>query len=82
MIRVGKGTKLTSTEVLAKAVEFFGPEGLGLEAEERSACCARLVGGGGYVSVQTAEDGELEGVEVTVEGREWETQIRQFLGKV
>lgn len=82
MIRMGKETKLTSTEALAKAVAFFGPEGLGLEVEEHASCCARFVGGGGYVSIETTDDREPEGVEVTVEGREWDSQIKQFLDKI
>lgn len=82
MIRVGKDTKLTSKEVVARAVSFFGPGGLGLEVEERAACCARFVGGGGYVSLQTAGEDEAGGVEATVEGREWDSQVKQFLEKI
>ncbi len=82
MIRMGKETKLTSAEVIARTVTFFGPEGLGLEVEAQSPCCARLVGGGGYVYVETNDDSESGGVEVILEGREWEAQIRQFIGKV
>ena len=82
MIRMGKETKLTSTEVIAKAVAFFGPEGWGLEVEERAACCARFVGVGGYVFVQASDDEEAGGLEVIIEGREWESQIQQFMGEV
>jgi hypothetical protein len=82
MIRVGKDTKLTSKEVVARAVAFFGPDGLGLEVEESAPCCARFVGGGGYVSLQTTSEEEPSGVEVTVEGREWDSQVKQFLEKL
>jgi len=82
MIRMGKETKLDSAELIAKAVAYFGPEGLGLEIEERSSCCARFAGGGGYVFVQGNEDESPGGMEVIVEGREWENQIRQFMGRI
>jgi hypothetical protein len=82
MIRMGKGTKKSSTEVIAKAVAFFGPGGWGLEVEERADCCTHLVGGGGHVFVQVTDDAGPGGREILVEGREWETQIRQFMTEV
>ena len=67
---------------MTRAISFFGPEGLGLQVEERAACCARFVGGGGHVSLQIVEQAESGGIEVTLEGREWDSQIRQFLEKI
>jgi hypothetical protein len=82
MIRMGKESKSSSSEVLEKAVGFFGPSGVGLNLVDQGACCARFEGAGGYVSVQTADIDGQEGSNVAVEGREWEFQIRQFMGKI
>ena len=82
MIKMGKGSKLAPSEVVEKAIAFFGPSGSGLEVVDRGACCARFEGAGGYVFVQTADVDDREGSTVTVEGREWEYQIKQFMGKI
>jgi hypothetical protein len=82
MIRMGKGTGLAPTEVLDKAVAFFGPDGCGLEVEERDACCIRFVGAGGYVSVAVPVQEGSDEREVIAEGREWESQIRQFMAEL
>ena len=82
MIRMGKETKLESAEVIDRAVAFFGPSGLGLEVIDRGGCCARLAGAGGHVFVQTVDPDDGQGSDVTVEGREWDYQIRQFMGQI
>lgn len=82
MIRMGKESKLAPSEVVKKAVGFFGPSGAGLNVVDQGACCARFEGAGGYVSVQTADIDDQGGSNVTVEGREWEYQIRQFMGEI
>jgi hypothetical protein len=82
MIRMGKGTGLTPSEVFDKAEAFFGPGGFGLEVEERDDCCIRFVGAGGYVSVAVPEVEAPGEREVIVEGREWENQIRQFMAEI
>jgi hypothetical protein len=82
MIRMGKESKLAPSEVVQKAVEFFGPSGEGLNLVNQGACCARFEGAGGYVFVQTTEFDDREGSDVAVEGREWEYQIRQFMGEI
>lgn len=82
MIKVGKESKLSPSEVVAKAVGFFGPSGAGLNLVDQGTCCARFEGAGGYVSVQTADVDDSEGSSVTVEGREWEFQIKQFMGEI
>jgi hypothetical protein len=82
MIRMEKPSKLTPSEAVDKAVAFFGPDGLGLEATERAECCVRLEGGGGYVFVQAAEDENGNGSLVEVESREWEYHVKRFLEKV
>jgi hypothetical protein len=82
MIRMSKVTKLTSEQVISKAVGFFGPGGWGLEVEERAACCARFFGVGGHVFVQASDDETAAKREVIVEGREWENQIQQFMREI
>ena len=82
MIRMGKESKLVPAEVIEKAVEFFGPSGAGLNVVDQDACCARFEGAGGYVFVQTADIDDRGGSNVTVEGREWEHQIKQFMGEI
>ena len=82
MIRMAKESRHVQSEVINRALAFFGPGGLGLEVVEQGECCARFEGGGGYVFVESSAAASGKGSEVTVEGREWESQIRQFLGKI
>jgi hypothetical protein len=82
MIRLGKESKLAPVEVIEKAVEFFGPSGQGLTVLTQDHCCARFEGGGGFVSVQSADLTETNGTQVTIEGREWDYQIKQFMKQI
>jgi hypothetical protein len=82
MIRMGKESNLVPSEVIEKAVGFFGPSGVGMNVLEQSDCCARFEGAGGYVFAQAAELDDRDGSNVTVEGREWEFQIKRFMGEV
>lgn len=70
-----------------KARAFFGPGGLGMEVTEMADCCARFAGAGGQVYVQASPprsraEEEPGGSRVEIQGREWEHQIRQFLGQI
>lgn len=80
MIHLGKESKLSPTKVLEKAIEFFGPDGVGLEVTEQDGGCARFEGGGGYVFVQVCE--KEKGTEVDLEAREWEYQAKQFMREI
>ena len=81
MARYGKESKLSSAKVMEKAFEFFGPAGLGLEVKEQQGeDCATFEGGGGHVFVQVCEKGP--GSEVELETREWDYQVKQFMGKI
>ena len=82
MINIGKESKLVPSELVEKAVAFFGPSGMGLKVVERDHCCARYEGAGGYVFVRAQELRGQEGSEVTLEGREWNHQIKQFMGEI
>jgi hypothetical protein len=80
MARYGKESKQSPAQVMKKALEFFGPGGLGLEIKEEGEGCASLEGGGGHVFVQVCEKGR--GSEVDLETREWDYQVKQFMGKI
>jgi hypothetical protein len=82
MIKMGKESKLAPSEVIEKAVAFFGPSGRGMKVVDQDDCCARFEGAGGHVFVQTADVEDRTGSQVTVEGREWEYQIQQFMGQI
>jgi hypothetical protein len=80
MARYGKESKQSPAQVMKKALEFFGPGGLGLEIKEEGEGCASFEGGGGHVFVQVCEKGR--GSEVDLETREWDYQVKQFVGKI
>jgi hypothetical protein len=80
MARYGKESKQSPAQVMKKALEFFGPGGLGLEIKEEGEGCASFEGGGGHVFVQVCEKGR--GSEVDLETREWDYQVKQFMGKI
>lgn len=82
MIRMGKESNLVPSDVVEKAIAFFGPSGAGLNVVDRGDCCARFEAAGGYVFVQTADIDDRGGSNVTVEGREWEYQIKQFMREI
>ena len=77
MIRIAKQTNLKPEDVIVKAAKFFGSEGEQLEEKERNPCCISFGGGGGYVSISIAEEGERK--TVVVETREFEYQAQRFL---
>jgi hypothetical protein len=53
---------------------------LGLEVKDQGEDCVTFEGGGGYVSLTISETGK--GTEVDLETREWEYQVKEFLGKI
>jgi hypothetical protein len=80
MARYGVESKLSPAKVLEKALEFFGPGGLGLEVKEQGEGCARFEGGGGHVFINACEKGK--GSDVDLETREWDYPVKQFMGKI
>jgi hypothetical protein len=87
VIRMERQSRLSTNQVIEEARAFFGPGGLGLEVIELAECCARFAGGGGEVYVQAfarqrGTDEKPAGSRVEIEGREWDYQIRQFLGQI
>jgi hypothetical protein len=75
-MRYGTKTKLSTVEVLAKAEEYFGAGGLGLEVTSRDDCRLTLAGGGGHVTV-TVSEGDKTAVDV--ETQEWDYQVKEFM---
>ena len=81
MARYTKESKLEPEAVLRKAEEFFGAGGLGLQVIERNECCLSFEGSGGHVTV-TAARCEPDKTEVDIETREWDYQVKEFMGKL
>jgi hypothetical protein len=82
MISIEKETRVNPSQVVEKAVAFFGPNGMDLKVSEQAECCARFEGGGGYVFIQASPREKGKGSTVEIQGREWEHQIREFLDKI
>ena len=65
------------SEVLERAVAYFGHGGIGLEAHEVADDHATFFGGGGHVEVQVCQnDGKTE---IDLDTREWDRQVLDFL---
>ena len=80
MLRIATKTKLRPEEAIKRAIEFFGPDGYGLEVKERAPSCAYFEGGGGGVQVTACVVGKQTSVEL--ESREWDYQVKKFIGKI
>ena len=77
-MRYGTETKLSTSEVLERAAEYFGEGGLGLEVTSRDNCCLSLEGGGGHVTITvTATEGNRTSVDV--ETRDWDYRVKEFI---
>lgn len=73
-------TKLSPEEAVERAVSYFGPDVGKLEVTEREACCAHLVGGGGFVDIRAV--GSEDGTTLHLETREWDIVVRQFMKQI
>ncbi|MGD2104854.1 MAG: hypothetical protein PVJ55_07070 [Anaerolineae bacterium] len=73
-------TKRSPEEAIAQAKDYFGEDGLGLAVTVHNPCCVTFEGAGGHVTV-TASEGE-DRTEVELETREWDYQVKQFMGRV
>ncbi len=80
MLNITTKTKLSPEEVVKQAVDFFGPNGYKLEVKEQSADCAYFEGGGGGVDVIACSEEKETSVEFT--SREWDYQVKEFIGKI
>ncbi len=77
MLSMTKESKLKPEDVIKRAVNFFGPKGLGLLLKEEDASTVYLEGGGGGVRVNASA--KTKGSTVDIETREWESQVKDFL---
>jgi hypothetical protein len=80
MISLTKKSKLSTAEVINRAVKFFGPGGFGLDVTDQGTCCVEFEGAGGRVKVSVAE--AEKGTQVDIEAREWEKQSKDFLASI
>lgn len=79
MGRYGKKTRLKPPEVIERALSFFGEGGVGLEIVERSEEMVCFEGGGGRVTIIACLNDETD---VDMETREWDYQVKRFMGKL
>lgn len=79
MRKYGTKTGLNTSEVIKKAVEFFGEGSLGLKITEKSDDRVCFEGGGGFVTVTACPNDKTD---VDIETREWEHQVEKFIKKL
>ena len=79
MARYGKKTSLKPSEVIEKAVNFFSEGGLGLKITDKTQEKVCFEGGGGHVTIITCLNGKTD---VDLETREWDYQVKEFMGKI
>jgi hypothetical protein len=72
-------TLLTPDEALARAITYFGPEGMRLAVTTQTPRGVVFQGGGGHVmiTVQPGAETTLE-----LETREWDYAVQQFMAQV
>jgi hypothetical protein len=80
MLKMAARTKLEPEAVIKRALAFFGPEGHGLEIREQRADYICLEGGGGIVEVSVSAAAKGSSVEMV--SREWDYQLKEFLGSI
>jgi hypothetical protein len=80
MLSIEAKSKLKPEDVILRAVKFFGPDGYGLAVKSQAGCYVEFEGGGGGVGITaSAKD---KGSTVSFETREWESQVKNFIGKI
>jgi hypothetical protein len=77
MLRIATKTKLTPSDVINNAIQFFGPEGFKLKITNKTETSASFDGGGGSIEISTCEgDGKTT---VNFISREWDYQVKEFI---
>jgi hypothetical protein len=77
MLRIATKTKLTPSDVINNAIQFFGPEGFKLKIINQTETSASFDGGGGSIEISTCEgDGKTT---VNFISREWDYQVKEFI---
>ena len=80
MALYSKQTRVKPDRVLAKAVAYFGPGGLGLEVCIQDPCSVSFTGGGGHVTISTSSEGRKTSIEL--ETREFDYQVKEFMRSI
>lgn len=82
MVNLESSTRLRPNEVIRRALEYFGPQGLGLEIARRELVKVQFTGGGGEVTVSVLLDTVRGGTTVEVTAQEWERKAEDFLASL
>jgi len=77
MLRIATQTKLTPKQVIAKAIGYFGPNGLKLTITSQADTTASFEKDEGSVTVVATKEKNKTSVELTT--REWESQVEKFI---
>ena len=77
MLRIGTKTKLTPKQVISKAIDFFGPNGLKLTITSQEDTTASFEKDEGSVTIVATKEKNKTSVELTT--RQWESQVEQFI---
>jgi len=80
MLRIAAKTKVSPQEATKLAVSYFGPEGLKMTINEQTPEYAFFVQGDGNVEVYADVEDNITTVEFV--SREYEAQVKEFIGKV
>jgi len=77
MLRITTKTKLTSAQIIQKAIDFWGSKGYGLKIVEQTETTIKFEGGGGLVDISVGVVNDK--TEVDLFSREWEYQTKEFI---
>ena len=80
MLNIETTSKLSPEEAIKRAIKFFGPDGYGLAIKDETPLFAEFEGGGGGVAISASAD--KKGSKIEMESREWDYQVKEFLGKI
>lgn len=77
-MRYGTVTDLSGPDVIARAIQVFGPAGHGLQLVERGLLSARLESPVGHVALEAARTSD-DRTEVSIETREFDREVQAFI---
>ncbi len=78
-MRYSTNTKLSTADVLRRATEFFGPDGVGLTPIEEESGALRFEAADGFVEVSASGEGPTEVELVT---REYDFDTKRFMARI
>ena len=80
MLRIATKTELTPEDATKKAVEFFGPGGYGMSVTDETPTSVCFDGAGGGVEMTACAEANNTAVDFV--SREWDFQVKEFIGKI